>query len=245
VGVQWLAEGHHGGAVQFGMNHGYITVPNNDTINPPNLTLSAWVKSSYRDRVWRRVFDKGVGEGYDLTMGGDYNGKRFRGRAYLELPHTDAHSVATEMPVRDGEWHQVVGTYDGAVAKVYVDGWLTGGQGHWAGAVPKTAYDLTIGANRSNPKPEAGEVDASFNGMMDDVMMYNRALSADEVQALFKFQGGVPGPKPAAPQPAPPAGTPAKPNADERLKKVKDLYDQGLIDKQEYERKTQEIIDSL
>jgi hypothetical protein len=75
-------------------------------------------------------------------------------------------------------------------------------------------------------------------------MIFSRALSDDEVQALFKSQGGVLGPKPAPPSP-PPTGTPAKPSAADRLKQLKSLYDQGLINKDDYDRKSKEIIDSL
>jgi len=245
VGVQWAADGHQGGAVLFGLTNSYITVPNNDDINPPHLTLAAWIKTSYQDWVWRRIFDKGVGQGYDLTMGGDYKGKSYRGQVYLELPHvSDTH---TRIQLTDGNWHHVVGTFDGAVAKVYADGWLVGVQGHGTGIMTNTSYNLTIGANRSNPDPAVGEVGASFNGMMDDVMMFNRALSDDEVQALFKSQGGVLGPQPAQPQPQsrPSAGTPAKPSAADRLKQLKQLFDQGLINQDEYDQKKKEIIDSM
>ena len=37
----------------------------------------------------------------------------------------------------------------------------------------------------------------------------------------------------------------AKPDAAERLKKVKSLFDQGLINKEEYDKKVKEIMDSL
>src|SRR5271169_6632549 len=69
VGVQWVADGHQGGSASFGLTNSYITVPNNESINPQHLTLAAWIKTSYKDWVWRRIFDKGVGQGYDLTMG--------------------------------------------------------------------------------------------------------------------------------------------------------------------------------
>jgi hypothetical protein len=81
-----------------------------------------------------------------------------------------------------------VGTFDGTYGKVYVDGRRAGKPTNWEGKIPYTAYDLTIGANRSNPDPKLGEVDASFNGMMDDVMMFNRALSVEEVRTLFDLQ---------------------------------------------------------
>ncbi len=241
VGVQWVADGHQGGSALFGLTNSYIMVPNNDSINPPHLTMAAWIKTSYKDWVWRRIFDKGTGKGYVLSMCGieNDNKRSFEGQVDIEPGKTWAHSG---MQVTDGQWHHVVGTFDGEFAKVYVDGWRAGSQGHWVGEVPNTSYNLTIGANRSNPDASLGEVDASFNGMMDDVMMFNRALSDDEVQALFKSQGGMLGPKPAPP---PPAGTPAKPSAADRLKQLKQLLDQGLINQDDYDQKKKEIIDSM
>jgi hypothetical protein len=45
--------------------------------------------------------------------------------------------------------------------------------------------------------------------------------------------------------PAPPADNSGKPAAAERLKTVKALYDQGLINKDDYDKKVKEIMDSL
>jgi hypothetical protein len=44
---------------------------------------------------------------------------------------------------------------------------------------------------------------------------------------------------------APSADSNAKPAAAERLKNVKVLYDQGLINKEDYDKKVKEIMDSL
>jgi hypothetical protein len=203
VAVEWVAEGHRGGAASFGKDNSYITVPNNEDLNPHHLTLAAWINTSYSDPVWRRIFDKGTGKGYVLSMcGDDRQGHSFRGEVDVEPGKTWTHSV---IKVADGQWHHVAGTYDGADAVIYVDG-QHAQRRHWVGDVPFTTYALTIGANRSNPEAALGEVGASFNGMMDDVMMFNRALSAGEIQALFKSQGGVLTDVVAAPapQPAPP-----------------------------------------
>jgi hypothetical protein len=243
VNVEFVKNGHQGGAAQFGLNDSYITVTNKDAINPRRLTLAAWIKTSHKDRVWRRIFDKGTGKGYVLTMCGEFTGKNYQGQVAIEPGKTWSLS---DIEVADGRWHHVVGTFNGAEARVYVDGWPVGTPGRWAGEIPSTAYDLTIGANRSNPDGAAGEIGASFNGLMDDVMMFNRALTANEIQVLFKSQGGVLGSKPAQPgQPAPGAGAAGKPAPAERLKQVKQLFDQGLISKEDYDKKVKEIVDSL
>jgi hypothetical protein len=133
-----------------------------------------------------------------------------------------------------------------------LDGLPVGKTGYKVGEIPHTPYDLTIGANRSNPDAALGEVGSSFNGMMDDVMVFNRALSAAEVKALYDLQKtatdvplAIPAPQPknTPAKAAPPAQN--KPAAAERLKQVKDLYDQGLINKDEYDKKRQEILDSM
>jgi hypothetical protein len=243
VNVAFVNDAHRGGAAKFALNDSYITVTNKDELNPPRLTLAAWIKTSYTDRVWRRIFDKGTEKGYVLTMGGDVpdsNGKSQGGQVGIEPGKAAGYSG---IKVADGKWHHVAGTFDGKDAKVYVDGSLVGKPSHWVGEIPHTAYDLTIGADRSNPDGSLGEIGASFNGLMDDVMMFNRALSADEIQTLFKSQGGVLAPQSG--QPSAPAATQVKPSAADRIKEARQLLDQGLINKEDYDRKVKEILDSI
>ena len=140
----------------------------------------------------------------------------------------------------DGHWHHVAGTFNGSTLHVYVDGQPVGRVGHWNGVPVKTAYDLTIGANRSNPDASLGEVGPSFNGAMDDVMMFNRALSAKEIKTLYESQKTAEDDIKTTP-----ANAAAKPDAGARLKQVKSLYDQGLINKEDYDKKVKEIMDSL
>ena len=240
VNVAFVKDGHQGGAAKFGLNNSYISVPNNEVLNPRRLTVSAWINTSYSDNVWRRIFDKCFSKGFALSEGGDY--KQFHHKGRLEWETGVVYGGISQRRIDDGQWHHVVGTYDGTSATVYLDGLPVGKPGHKLGDIPHNDYDLTIGANRSNPDGALGEIGASFNGMMDDVMMFNRALTADEVQAVFKSQGGVLAPQPAS---APVSATQDKPSATDRLKQVKQLFDQGLINKEDYDKKVKEIMDSL
>jgi hypothetical protein len=247
VGVQWVADGHRGGAVRFGLTNSYITVPNKDELNPPRLTVAAWIKTSYADNVWRRIFDKCYSKGFALSEGGDQQQWHHKGK--LEWETGMGAGGLSQQRLDDGQWHHVAATYDGADARLYLDGWPVGRPVHRVGELRHTDYDLTIGANRSNPNEAFGEVGASFNGMMDDVMMFNCALADDEIQTLFKSQGGVLGEPPAPPTPpvslAPATGNQNQPSAAERLKKLKDLFDQGLINQEQYDQKKKEIMNSL
>ena len=246
VGVQWVADGHQGGSVLFGPTDGYIRVPNNDSLNPSNITLAAWIKTSDQGDTWRRVFDKSFTNGYALSIGGGHTpGNRSKGRSVIEVGAKDSHNKGGEgsdVFVTDGQWHHLAVTYNGEELHLYVDGWPQQHVARWEGRVPANSFDLTLGMNLVNPNPKFNEVGASLDGLMDDAMIFNRALSDDEVQSLFKSQGGVLGPKPAPP---PPAGTPAKPSAADRLNQLKQLLDQGLINQDQYDQKKKEIIDSM
>jgi hypothetical protein len=54
--------------------------------------------------------------------------------------------------------------------------------------VPALSRDLIIGLNLTDPNPAFGEVDASFDGLLDKVMSFNRALSPREIGALAQVQ---------------------------------------------------------
>jgi hypothetical protein len=79
------------------------------------------------------------------------------------------------------EWHHIAGTYDGNVFKCYVDGEL-GDEWEYAGTMPENTASVTIG-QRSR-----GEY--FFNGMIDEVAIFDRALSEDEIQQIMMGIGG-------------------------------------------------------
>lgn len=240
VNVQWVHDEQRGGVASFGLNKSYITVPNNDSVNPPELTLSAWIKTSFEDRVWRRIFDKGHNQGYLLTMCGDIHGNSLRGQVNMEV--CPAYSNTGQLHVTDGQWHHVVGTCDGTETRIYVDGRLVGKPQMNSHPARPTSYDLTIGADRSNPIPSAGEIDASFNGLMDDVMMWNRALSLDEVQSLYQAQSGALATHSTPSTPVAPNTTSA--STTEKLRTLKQAFDQGLIPRDVYDQKVSEVLDA-
>jgi hypothetical protein len=107
------------------------------------------------------------------------------GRWVFVLPRSDGSPpsgfdavVSTSAPV-PGTWTHLAGVYDAAAAKVrlYVDGVLAGEQARaasWQATGP-----LQIGRERLN-----GNLGHYLDGMIDEVRVYNRAISADEVRGL-------------------------------------------------------------
>ena len=184
--VQWTPDGKKGGAYEFTADGSEIVISNNPSLNPKQLTLAAWIKTSTADAIWRRIFDKSYSRGYALSIAGDWQQNPWRGRVSMEMgPGT--HFIITKSNVADGQWHQVVTTFNGTSEMLYVDGqpqsklnWKTPGQ------VGATDFNLVIGCNRSNVG--ADDFGKSFRGLIDEPMMWDRALSEKEVTYLYESQ---------------------------------------------------------
>jgi hypothetical protein len=188
AGVKWVADGHRGGGAEFGPGESRIRVPDNASLNPPQFTLTAWIKTTRKDSVYRRIFDKGtwnedVGQdGYDLTMGGGHNGNASLGQVCIQVFKESADS---KREVTDGKWHHVAGTFDGSTLQIYVDGTATA-QVRATTPLGANSYDLAVG-NSSDERAHSQDKPV-FIGTMDDVMMFNRALSAGEISQLYESQ---------------------------------------------------------
>ncbi len=76
----------------------------------------------------------------------------------------------------NSEWHHVVGTYDGSVLKQYVDGKLEGEASH-EGSIDRNEWNVNIGKNPANNTQY-------LNGGIDEVRIYDRALTQEEVAWL-------------------------------------------------------------
>lgn len=186
-GVKWTANGKKGGAYEFSADGDQIEVANNDSLNPEQITLSAWIKTSCIDARWRRIFDKSYSKGYALSIAGDWEKTKWRGRASMEIgPGT--HLSLSKSVVADGQWHHLVVTCDGTEQRLYVDGKPQGWVLRWKepGQVGATDFNLVIGCNRSNLQED--DLGISFRGLIDEPMIWNRALSPEEVEFLFESQ---------------------------------------------------------
>jgi len=163
----------------------YVQVANSSTLESSAVTVAAWVKSS-SPGTYGYILAKGASgctaASYALYTGGP-GGLYFyifNGSSYVRSPNGG--SLAW-----DGQWHHVAGTYDGSVVRLYVDGddidsgtATTTGIGY---SLP-TTNDFFVGAYR-------GSCNLHFNGLIDEVHVWNRALSADEVAALSVGVGSV------------------------------------------------------
>ncbi|HEV2354926.1 MAG TPA: LamG domain-containing protein [Puia sp.] len=92
----------------------------------------------------------------------------------------DAGATGTNGFVRTGTWYKLAYTYDGMVANLYLNGNLISTGNHYKVPFTANSNDLFIGRS-SDP---SGIFPFWFNGVIDEIRIYDRALTAKEIGAL-------------------------------------------------------------
>ncbi|MCX6994122.1 MAG: LamG domain-containing protein [Kiritimatiellaeota bacterium] len=220
-GAKWTATGKQGGAYEFALSNNYIQVTNTPSLNATQATFAVWFKTSKTNAIERYILDKTADRGYALSIAGESKAKDGKPKGKL-CAGVNGHYCLSDSVVTDGTWHHGAATFDGENLKLYVDGQLQKQVVAWHGAIAANTNDLTIGMNRSSPLPQ--EQGQSFGGAIDEVMIFNHALSNAEVNVVIASV------KPKF----------TKDQVARRLIELKELFDRGLILKDFYDRKVQE-----
>ncbi|MFO0874673.1 MAG: LamG domain-containing protein [Phycisphaerales bacterium] len=118
------------------------------------------------------------------TTGGCYG---LPNRASFYTSNTCGGEVTGTTPLNDNAWHQIVGVVNAGVLKsIYVDGGLAEATGPTTSIVA-TASQLVFGGFTMS----SGTTVANYDGLLDDVQIYDTALSCRQVQAMFDNPGEV------------------------------------------------------
>jgi hypothetical protein len=169
-----------GQAFQFD-GYGYLSVPDAPSLDAPTVTVDAWVKSSYIGEnpgasiVWKGADGVAFGS-YYLTTGS--GGLVFRISDGVNV----AGSPDAGPGVWDEKWHNVAGTYDGSTIRLYVDGKEVG---NGTPATLQIDYSLPSTNDLAIGEIPAGTFHNSFFGAIDELSIYDRALSPGEIQAIY------------------------------------------------------------
>ena len=174
--------GKIGQALKFNGVASLVSAPDNASIDPSNLTISYWIKFSVPLASQPTAFPVAIGKynlsthtGYGIIFATTINSLTFRVGDGTTL-HDDVIPSGVSALFGTG-WHHVVGTFNGSTELLYVDGVLKATN---AGTFTPSygGEPLLIGAFSA-----AGADDVA--GTIDDVRVYNRALSAQEVAQLY------------------------------------------------------------
>ena len=182
-----FVSGHIDNAVQFDGNNDYVEVAHSDDFLVDDGTVALWFKSDNADST-RMLFSKDS-SGYDT--GGHLTIYTESSRVKVRLQSTgSSYTVQSSNFLQDNTWYHMALTFGSAGMKLYVNGSLedtdsyTGGLGTTSGGTGN--YEpLAIGASTwGSGNQVITPLSYYFDGLIDDVRVYNRALTTEEVEQL-------------------------------------------------------------
>ena len=174
---------------------GYVpSYVNFGTNGNAEFSIEAWVNVYLFQNGGNCIVGLGYGNGgeqFVLDTGGASGALRFFVR---NAAGTSIGATATNILANDGLWHQVVGVCDeaGGHVSVYLDGTLAASAAITSGSgILSSSFPMSIGARESaNNNPT--NYDFQLLGAVDDVAIYNKALTAGQIQAHFSASGLAP-----------------------------------------------------
>ena len=186
------ASGPFTNAFEFDGTGDYVSVAHDADLNVTgDITVSAWIYPHTFGSVddENRIVFKGAGRHIEnlFTLDIDDSNITFNLHENDGVGDTAAGCDATNEECARGAttlsantWYHVVGTYDGATARIYVNGALDGSNDFVSTGTGNTD-PLMIGGRDNNTD--------MFDGAIDDVRLYDRALSDSEVSAMYQAAG--------------------------------------------------------
>lgn len=164
------------GAYDFDGNDDYVEIPNNDNLKPDRISSFAWIK---RDSNDNNEYLYSHSNYVDDERGTSYRAKDNNNLQVVlnndKSTSYDFNEEHGDIPV--GEWVHVGFTYDGSEVDFYING-SNVGTDSFSGDLSDPDIDPRIGAR-------AGDTEGPFDGFIDDVRVYDSALSSDEVKAKY------------------------------------------------------------
>jgi hypothetical protein len=165
------AAGKFGGALSFDGVNDWVTIPDAASLDlTTGMTMEAWVHPSATGSLWRTVMLKEQPSDLIYALyAGDATG---RPAAHVFTTADKGFSGTTGTPLN--AWTHLAATYDGATLRLYVNGVQSSSKAV-TGSIRASAGVLRIGGNGSWGNEW-------FSGLIDEVRLYNRALTAAEIQ---------------------------------------------------------------
>ena len=174
--------GNANGAFAFNGVSDYIEVINDSTLNNPSISISAWFNANdfglasqlNQGMIVSKHQPPGWGASYELAVN-SINGNN----VWATFSINGNKWVSTQNSLTQNNWTYVVYTHDNNNAKMYINGLMVDSL-NIVGGLSANSLPMWFGA-----RPNAGSNSAHFFGKLDDIAIWNRALSPSEISQLY------------------------------------------------------------
>jgi hypothetical protein len=171
-----------GQALSFDGVDDHITMGTGPSLDgPTDFTVAAWVKTDSRGEHTIIQQRMGGGTGYQgqyiLSVGTAHNSAIDPGQVYFMIYNADFQwEIKSAQTINDGDWHYVAGVRSGETGSIYIDGNLDA-----TATAPVQDLSATIEVAIGRDVRDGGQY---HKGELDEVVIYNRALTEDEIAQL-------------------------------------------------------------
>jgi subtilase family serine protease/subtilisin-like proprotein convertase family protein len=155
----------------------YVTIPDDPGLDLQTFSLAAWLKPNYWTYNINPLVVKGAADGSSVNYGLYINGNSQLTLRFYNGSCATQYQVQSTQVLQLNQWSHVAATYDGTQVVLYINGQSVKSEAI-AASVCQNAFAVRIGQPQNATAPK-------FKGLIDDLLIYPRALQPLEVQALF------------------------------------------------------------
>ncbi len=166
----WTASGKYGNALVFNGTNALVTIPDSASLHlTTGMTLEAWVYPTATSTAWRDVVYK-ANDNYYLEATTTTNGLPAAAGTF----GSNNVSALGTTPLPLNTWTHIAETYDGTTVRLFVNGAQAGALAQ-TGNIATSTNPLTLGGDSIYGQ--------YFQGTIDEVRVYNVALTPAQIQA--------------------------------------------------------------
>ncbi|MEF8813709.1 MAG: LamG domain-containing protein [Halovenus sp.] len=172
-----VVDGVVNNAFEFGGDDRFVDIPDDPSLGVENVTVAAWVSPEASERSY--IFD---GRGHEYLLN-EREGTE-RPQLFLYVDGDFHRCIAPSNTVPDSEWYHVAATYDGSAMRMYIDGELVRTNEAPSGPMDVSSGPARIGNFTGKEEDPEGR-DWTYQGAIDDLYVFDRALPQDAIQDLI------------------------------------------------------------
>ncbi|MFH1294603.1 MAG: DUF2341 domain-containing protein [Candidatus Aenigmatarchaeota archaeon] len=186
----WIVDGNYGAGGSFDGTNDYLQTADSSELRPSSaFTVMSWIKPIAETTLadYRTIISKEENSTYKNYWLGlwDNSADGYCNDGVAALRFTVSQVNVTACGTTDlassSAWHHVAAVYNGSGVALYVDGSLENSTADSGAADTQTGEALFIGVENGSAKT------GYFNGSVDDVRIYSKALTADEINQTMNM----------------------------------------------------------